>query len=749
MYACDFDLLTRLSGLRRLDVVATENLLSAGFHERLHNLLPGIEEVKVADASDPSLPPTLVVPQTDVEHRRWFTARDREEELADFARELKHRTKHSSDAHPPTLDRCAIVYQRPLPYLYLAPQVFENCGIAYQSGDALPLSVEPFAAALDLVLTFVAAEGNRASTIALLSSPHFTFRVAAADVAALDRRLREIKFSGGWERLASVSLTGRAAEALTVARSVAAELAAIQTAESAAAQLETLLKFLDKFDAASDPAAPYGDRHLRARCAVMATIESLRDAYARHDAGALTLDELTASLRRWIDSQTFTHPASESGVRLLDAATAAYADVDELRIVGLVENDWPEPATRSIFYPSSILAQLGWPADGSRAAGTRARFRDLLSLPRMRLSASAFTLEEDAVVSASPYVEELEAAGLPTERREALTSASVFLHEKILCDPENATEAVAHDTTAAWLNLRASRSESVDERGTVGPRAPETYAVSHVERYLECPFKYYAAHVLGLPEERDEEPGLTPQERGRFIHDVFEAFFNEWQRSGRQTITIENVADALAMFEQVADSKLEALPEADRALERTHLIGSAAAAGLAERAFAFEIEQGGEVVERLLEHPIEGRFAFQGRSGSRYVAIRAKADRIDLMADGTLRVIDYKLSKAPKPARALQLSIYGVCAEQALDGRRGKAWSLTRAGYVAFKEKDAFVPLSRSTELSDALREGQQRFLDAIAGIESGEFPVRPDDPFRCQWCGYSRVCRKDYVGDE
>jgi hypothetical protein len=51
--------------------------------------------------------------------------------------------------------------------------------------------------------------------------------------------------------------------------------------------------------------------------------------------------------------------------------------------------------------------------------------------------------------------------------------------------------------------------------------------------------------------------------------------------------------------------------------------------------------------------------------------------------------------------------------------------------------------------LAEALQDGQQRFLDAIDGIERGEFPVRPEEPFRCQWCGYAGVCRKDYVGDE
>jgi RecB family exonuclease len=131
------------------------------------------------------------------------------------------------------------------------------------------------------------------------------------------------------------------------------------------------------------------------------------------------------------------------------------------------------------------------------------------------------------------------------------------------------------------------------------------------------------------------------------------------------------------------------------------------------------------------------------------VAIRAKADRIDLLHDGTLRVIDYKLSKAPKAARALQLPIYGVSAEQDLEGRHGRSWRLGRAGYVAFREKHAFTPLGGSSSLAEAVADGQARFLDTLEAIERGEFPVRPDEPFLCTRCGYATVCRKDYIGDE
>jgi RecB family exonuclease len=743
LYGCDFDLLARLSGLARIDIVATEALLATGYLERVHGLLPGIEE---ESPGGQATVPVLVAPECEEAERRWFTYRDREDELAHLVRWLRHRgSSPHANVRPPALDRFGVVFQRPLPYLYLARQVFADGRLPYQAVDSLPLSAEPFAATLDIVLSVLTSEANRASIMELLRSPHLSVGqdLTARDLAELEKSLAESRYTGGWERLSE----GVAQFPLLQPAVAAAEaLRPVVTADSASVQIDSLIGFLRRFERTPRPGASWIATYRRARAAVLAALETLRDAHARHDDTRMDIVELSGSVRRWIDAQTFSPRTGRSGVRLLDAASAPYSDVDELRIVGLVEGDWPEPARRSIFYPASILSSMRWPADTPRNAAARAQFQDLLTAAVQRISVSTFTLEEDAIVPASPLLEEIESAGLPIERWPAPPPGLVFTHEWMA-----AGTAPPDDPAAAWLGLRKRRTPSDDEAfaGFTGPRSPRTYAISYLERYLDCPFKYFASQVLRLPEERDEESGLTPIERGHFIHDVFESFFKEWQAAGGGTITTANVAGALELFEAVALRKLERLPQSDRPLERNHLLGSAAASGLAERAFAFEIEQGGEVVERLLEHVLEGEYAFAAAGATRRIRIKAKADRIDLMADGTLRIIDYKLGRAPKQSRALQLPIYGVIAEQELNGHRGRSWRVGAAGYVAFKEKDAFVPLGRSTSLEAAIADGQQRLLAAVDAIERGSFPVQPDEPFRCQWCGYAGVCRKDYVGDE
>lgn len=753
LYASDFVLISRLAGVTAIDIIATEQTLAAGFHERLHNLMPGIEEIRLGGDA---VAPTLIAPESPEIDVRWFVARDREEELAGFVRRLKSRVASGHEQmRPPALDRIGIVFQRPLPYLYLARQVFADGGVPWQALDALPLSAEPYAATIDVIFSVLSSEANRTAIVELLRSPHLDFsaRLDEREVAAFDERLLDARYPGGWERLHAFELPSSrkklGAAALAAAQTAGIELWKLLDAASASAQIEALLGFLRSHERTPGPGDRWAERHLRARAAILTALSELRDAHARHDDDRLDVSELAGGVRRWIDAQTFAPTVGSAGVRLMDAASAPYADLDELHLVGLVERDWPDPVRRSIFYPAGILANLGWPVEAARMPAARAAFHDLLGSARARTSLSLFTLEDDSIVAGSPFLEEVEAAGLPIERWPAPPPARVFAHEAV----QHGTPPSGDDgTAAAWLELRAARTAARDPKfsGMTGPRAPESYAISYLERYLECPFKYFANRVLRLPEERDEEAGLTPIERGHLLHGVFETFFREWDRQGRGTITTASVAAALTLFEEIAAQRIAELPEADRALERTHLLGSAAASGLAERAFAFEIEQGGEVVERLLEHELEGEFTFTGAAGPRRVRIRAKADRLDLMADGTIRVIDYKLGKAPKASRSLQLPIYGVIAQQALDGHRDQRWTVGAAGYVAFREKEPFVPLGgRASAIGAAIADGQQRLLDAIDGIERGEFPVKPDEPFRCQWCAYAGVCRKDYVGDE
>ena len=271
LWLADYDLLARMPGLERLDLIATENVLAAGFHERVHDVLPGIEEERWGGAA---AVPVIAAPESAAaDPPLWSVSRDREEELAAVARSIKRGA-------PRDLERTAVVFQRPLPYLYLARQVFPDAEIPYQALDSLPLAAEPFAAALDLVLSFVRTEATRGALIELLRCSHWSFGPAGsalspADIAAADGLLRDVKYVGGWDRLLSLAAEAgqssrsntdrtrsstwtRAAPALAAAASAATELRGLADAPLASAQLAALRAFITAHERLPSPADERG-----------------------------------------------------------------------------------------------------------------------------------------------------------------------------------------------------------------------------------------------------------------------------------------------------------------------------------------------------------------------------------------------------------------------------------------------------------------------------------------------------------
>jgi RecB family exonuclease len=749
----DWDLLSRVPGLERIDLVVTNTALAGTFHERVHQLLPGIEEVHVE--AETNAAPVLLVP---LEGATIHLSRDREEEVAGFARWVKQAARDDKSID---LSRTAIVVRQPLPYVYIAREVLRSAGVPCQMFDALPLAAEPYSAALDLVFSFVSSNFARVPAIALLRSPHFRARCTPTEIAALDRTLSDAGYLGEFDALVRVlnarrsdASRDRLASALCAGAAieqVAQELLPLRTPAPAADHLTRLLEFLTANEDLPAPEDPLRPRQLRARSAILATLRMLRDAYRRFDPEPVEFDDIAAMVRRWIEGQTFAPRTGETGVHLVDAESARFGDFDRVQLAGLVDGEWPDRPGRNVFYSGGLLRDLGWTPESVRLDGARAAFADLLKLADRFVLVSGFTLEDDAVVAPSTLLDELDAAGL--DAVEWLVDATrIFDYEALGMDPLalDGVPPTAH--AAVRFRLNAPPASDARYRGSTAGHAAPTLSLTALERYQDCPFKFFAADVLRLEEAPEDEPTLSPRARGRFIHEVFQRFFQEWDRCGGGAITSDRLDDARALFETTAAPLLAQLPEAEAGLERTRLFGSAIAVGMVDVVLGLEASRptAVQVRERWLECRFDGDFSLGG-SGERRVGIRGVADRIDLLDGNRLRVIDYKSGSAPDVKRALQVPVYALCAREMLASRDGCAWSIEEASYVAFSGKRALVPVIRegTADPEATLASARDRLLGVLAGVAEGNFPARPYDPRICGYCAYPSACRKDYVGDD
>ena len=751
LWLADFDLMARMPRLKLIDVVSTEARLAGGYHERIHDLFPGIEEERV-DA--PSSTPELLVPAAG-DGATYFTSRDREEELWAFAHRLKTaRSVRAKRAGGGSTGAVAVVFQRPLPYIYLAEQVLEASTVDFETFHGLPLAAEPYAALVDLVFEALASGFAREPLVALLRSPHLRVdidgaRPAEGAVAHLDRWLQDSGYVGGRDRLTGQLAAWRDRAEMEDAHAVAAgaaalvdALAPIEAARTAVEQWSVLLDFLSEHEAPLGGRALDRDRQERARAAILDAIREVRSAVAPA-AGPAPVSDLRARFRRRLETELFERDHRGGGVQLVDAATALYGRFAEVHVVGLIEGEWPAGARRNVFYPASLLRQLGWPVDADRTRAARARFADLVALPTDQVVLSTIQLEADALVAPSTLLEEVAELGLPTRPEPPGRLQRVSLHEMLSAGP--LVPSVVGGELGDWLAARRQRAEAPDRFGSVGALAPRRYAVSRVERHLACPFKYFCIGVLGLKEEVDQEPTLSRRGRGELLHTVLRKLVDRWRAAGYGGFAAEKVDAVLALAEDLVEEELRTLPAVDRQLERARLLGSAAGIGLVERLVRLEAERSGDVVESQVERVLAGEFVLtDGAGAARRVRIRGVADRLDLLADGSLRVIDYKLGRAPRPGHAVQLPIYATCAEQALEGYRRRSWKAREASYVAFGGSRLAVPVASDDDPPDTwLAEGQSRFLGAVDEIERGEFPARPAEDRLCASCGFAAVCRK------
>jgi RecB family exonuclease len=779
LWPADFDLLTRIPDLRQIDVLCTEATLAAGYLERLYGAFPELHEERAGAAR--TTVPVMIVPPAQPDATRdaaavvCFTHRDREEELLAVARRLKRQRR---DGRQSPLDRTALVVRRPLPYLYLARDVFGDAAIPFETLDTMPLAAEPYAAAVDVVLDVVATDFTRGSLMALLRSPHFQLDREAAvattrhewrvSVNACDGALAEARFLGGLDRLKALLAEWAAAgapahrdarrrhKALPALRAVVAAVTPLRQLAASrplVTQINLLLEWLTTFDHPEAAPGVVDSRRQRVRGAVVGALAALRDAYALHDPTAEgDVAALTAALRRWIGAQTFALPSGEPGLQLIDAQAARYGDFDDVQLVGLVDGEWPERTNRNVLYPTSLLAQLepapsiGDPAARDRQAlqAAKAAFRELVTSASTSVRLSTFLLENDSVVEPSLLVADVPALGLQSIREEPDTARVTYSEALALSPPR---PDVIPEPAAMWAHMRAAADtrDRARLRGDAGPWHMPRISVSRLELFLNCPFKFFASSVLRLEEEPEDQAIQTPLERGRFLHELWERFFAEWQRRGHGRIDQNALPAARVLFTEICEEEIARLSPVEAALERHKLLGSAISPGIAHRVFTMEAGRTTPLVERLLEFALEGEFELRSKDGrTRRIVLNAKTDRIDILEGRRLRVIDYKSKSTPDPKVALQLPIYAHLARERLQQSRGGEWVLDEAMYVSFEGDRPIVAMrpAKGESLDTLVADAEHRLLDALDRIAEGHFPPQPLKKSLCGPCGYKTVCR-------
>jgi ATP-dependent helicase/nuclease subunit B len=287
------------------------------------------------------------------------------------------------------------------------------------------------------------------------------------------------------------------------------------------------------------------------------------------------------------------------------------------------------------------------------------------------------------------------------------------------------------------------------ERHGVSPTA--------LERYAQCPFKYFAEKVLRLEPLETPDSVLVPdaRARGTLCHAILRRFYQ--QLTERQValdrVTSSDIGAWLAAAAEAAFTQFEATEPVGYPLlwslvkeDLTRLVRTFIENDLQElRASGYR--------PILFEVAVTGAFGATLPDTERHVPIRGRLDRVDLRRDNGqahVRIVDYKYTESRGP----KLEDRDL-ATAALRGKRLQPPLYLLAATGVFKEEPAVAdeaafyflapywpngPVVR-TGLAAFCGEGTVRVI--LEGVRHGRFFILPGE--YCDYCEFSSACRRTH----
>ncbi|MBQ7285320.1 MAG: PD-(D/E)XK nuclease family protein [Alphaproteobacteria bacterium] len=181
---------------------------------------------------------------------------------------------------------------------------------------------------------------------------------------------------------------------------------------------------------------------------------------------------------------------------------------------------------------------------------------------------------------------------------------------------------------------------------------PRRLSVSGIELLLRDPYSVFAKYILGLKPLEDIEPELTMADYGTIIHGILEEFNKKhvykFPKNAREEL-LELGRCKFAENNLANEKKVFWWPKFEKIVN--HLV---------------ELEEQYRQDIKCIHSEVKGCMDIETAGGK--FTVTAKADRIDEMLDGKLKIIDYKTGKARSVKEveagfAPQLPLEGLIAE--------------------------------------------------------------------------------------
>ena len=588
----------------------------------------------------------------------------------------------------------------------LQPGASPSADAAFHISLGQPFHRYPMIHAALLALEFASGPVSVAQAGMLLRSPFL--RGAAEELKAranLDARLRRESL---W-RVSSDELHRSAGSECAILRGGLTAFAAILN-DTPATQPHTgwSRTFSSLLSALGWP----GDRTLDSRDhQLLRRWTNLLSEFATLDAVAvpLTLADALHRLRGLASAAVFQFEDTGAPVQISDAEEAAGMLFDRLWIMGLHDEALPAPADPNPFLPLALQREHGLPGSSAERQFEAAR----ITFERLCSSAA------DVVLS------------FPQMEADRTLAPSPFL---------TSTPMPVSAAPNRWVALMRSgvRLETIIDE--TGPPLEDDSLQRGGARVLgdmaACPFRAFAIYRLGARELDRAEPGLSPRDKGKALHDVLQRVWGELgSHEALRALTPEHLDTIIARH---IASVLDRYPETtNTAVERVRL------QRLLTRWMHLERQRSPfsvVAVEEKREIELEG------------LRLEIRADRVDELPGGGRVILDYKTGEVKsrcwigdRPDEP-QLPLYSITMQAPL---AGAAFARVRADGVGFSGISetpfpGFTDFGKNGPPVAKQVEEWRRVLTSLAAqFRSGDARVDPKNGRKtCEYCAIFPLCR-------
>ena len=283
-------------------------------------------------------------------------------------------------------------------------------------------------------------------------------------------------------------------------------------------------------------------------------------------------------------------------------------------------------------------------------------------------------------------------------------------------------------------------------------------------QYVECPLRFYFRHVAGLKpvEEIAEEIDLPMF--GTILHRAMELLYMPLLGDPSPQRTIASLPGTPAVKEAVVRAVNEEYLQDPKATEEEYggsvlLVRDVVRKYIDSCILPYDASQRGYAVERL-EAPVEYRVPLERDGRVRSVGFAGKADRIDRLSDGALRVVDYKTGKPHNCFRDVAALFSSVAAERSPAVLQTLLYAMMLSQsencdvqpalyYVRSMQDERFSPLLvegdrpvlRFSDYRESLNGHLQKTLSELFDFSK---PFEQcEDRSVCAYCDFREICRR------